>query len=572
MADIDRALLKEAYIDPIRFALLVDDEFPAYGSVVEPEARVRSMINLCRGNGWLCDVENDIEKIIDLETNKHLHQSDLLIVDFHLDNARADDCTAAILLLQRLAVSPHFNMAVIYTSETPSNVALNVAFGLGGGWLPPENKKDELSDMIDDGIEGLDLEPDITVLKGMMGSPGGVEAAAATEKQYRVKLRALGKPMLGSIAERYFSTRMRGEAITGRPSDLLLSCDVDSAVPWVSTPNLFVAVVSKEDPPEVLLEKLCDGLEASKPTPLQVMVVQARAALEKAGSRHDRSILSRPVTQAGWLLNVLAEAPPDRAARIGELYGHLFASLAAEIHTAAGVFGAKVIGDGGPDDAVAAARALSRLDEGVPDGHIYHAANEFLSSGPAEPRGRLTPGLIFQATTGRGNSQLWVCTTPSCDLVPGQNEGGWDGQLGPYKAVYAARLAKISAAELDDRLRQAPNGRHIYLTVDGEPLAYEVADDIKRQAKLEVMFVGGEGRYEHGTFQGFLVRERAGRPDFVPTDFTVLAKLRPGYANKFLMDAGVQKARIGLGWLRMPGVATAEILPELVAASPAVAE
>ncbi|WAJ28505.1 response regulator receiver domain [Antarcticirhabdus aurantiaca] len=553
MAELHRDLLAEAYLEPIRFALLVDDEFPTYGQPVDANARVRTMVDLCRARGWLCDVESNVHKIIDIENNKHLHQSDLLIVDFHLESARPEDCTAAIQLLQKLAISPHFNLVLIYTSDEPTSVALSVAYGLGSGEFISADLEEQLSDKLDEGIEGIELPPDIKLIKAMVGSRGYEGTLADAQKAYGKVLNKLGKPMLSMVAKRHFENRMRAEAIASRPTDVSPSCDVDSDVPWISTPNLFVAVVSKDELPEVLIERLCDGLAASRPTPLQAMVVQARAALEKAGSKHDRSVLRQSLTQAGWFLNLLSAAPGERAGRMNELYSHLFSSLAAEMQAAAGAFGNKIIGDVAPADALSAARDLSRLGEEVGNEAVYHAANEFLCSGPLETDGRLAPGLVFKASLGRGAEQFWVCTTPSCDLVPGQNEGGWDGQLGEFKAVYAARLARLPARDLEERLRQATNGRHIYLTVDGKPTAFEVADETKRQAKLEVLFVNDQGRYASGKFQGMLIRQEGGKPTFKEVGFEVIAKLRPGYAAKFLMDAGVQKARIGLNWLRMPG-------------------
>lgn len=551
MADVSADLLREAFLNPIRFALLIDDEFPAYGTAAAADDRALSLVGLCRGKGWLCDVENDIQKILAHDANDHLHQSDLLIVDFHLDRARENDASASIRLLQRLAGSPHFNLAVIYTGGVPEAVALEVAFGLGGGVIASDEEADAFTEMLERRDDELVLEPSIQVLRGLVGDEGAV-AALNAEKQRLARLGVRIPEAMGAMAHGYFSTRMDAETISLRPQGLKLGCDIGAAVPWISTPNLFVAVVNKEEvAPEHLIDRLVDALEAWNPTPLQVLVVQARASLERAGSTHDEAVLSSPLVQAGWLLNVLSSDPDERARRLGDLYGQLFAGLAGQLTSTAGAFGAQVLGDAPAADALVGARTLSRLTENTPDAHVFHAANEFMSSTACASEGRIVPGMIFQAQLSKSAKQLWLCTTPSCDLVPGQSEGGWDGQIGPYKAVYAARLAPVSNDELETRLAQATYGRHLFLTVDGVPMAYEIADETKRQAKLEVLFVGEDGRYSGGEFEGLIIRETDGKPGFKAATFRALAQLRPGYANKFLIDAGMQKARIGLSWVGM---------------------
>ena len=99
--------------------------------------------------------------------------------------------------------------------------------------------------------------------------------------------------------------RTLGQAASGSVSPqhvvLLLGYSVLGYLPLILTLSLFVAVVSKADDPEVLLDRLCDALQAWNPPALKVLMVQARAALEKAGSTHDLGVLHSELRQAGWL-------------------------------------------------------------------------------------------------------------------------------------------------------------------------------------------------------------------------------------------------------------------------------
>lgn len=66
----------------------------------------------------------------------HLHQSDLLILDFHLDRANQEDGARAIHILRHLARNDHFNLVVVYTKGYEEvggrfeQVARDIAVGL----------------------------------------------------------------------------------------------------------------------------------------------------------------------------------------------------------------------------------------------------------------------------------------------------------------------------------------------------------------------------------------------------------------------------------------------------------
>lgn len=557
MSDVGPELLREAFVAPIRFALLVDDEFPAYRALAEGAERaaeralgsgVIGLVELCRARGWLCDVESDLEVI--RNAGPHLNQSDLAIVDFHLDGARDEDSTAAVRLLQGLAATPHFNLAIVYTRTALPAAALDVAFALGAGRVATDDllaKGDALLESLRD--NGVDVKPDLSALAAVAREDWSHQVILALKTRWREALEG-AEPTNAVKAQfaRYFEGRVSEEVRDARKPDPSVAFEIAGPVPWVSADNLFVAFVAKTDPAEVLIERLCQALEAWNPPALKVLLVHARAELEKAGSKHDLGVLRSELRQAGWLYNVLAADPLERGKRIGELYGHLFEGMATRLQASVGAFGGRILAPTDGETPITAARRWARLPEQAPEGYVVHAANEFLSSTECETDGKLTTGLVFTVKSNKGSRQLWVCVTPSCDLVPGQNEAGWDAEMKPFKVVYAARLHEVEKKDFDARLREAAYGRSLFLTFKDEPLAFEVVAADSRQARLEVLFVGNDGRIAGGEFGGYLLKKTAGGPQLVPQAFKTVAQLRPGYANKFLMDAGMQKARIGLSW------------------------
>jgi len=580
MTDVAPALLREAFIDPIRFALLIDDEFQSFDRLLDgatikdaDKTRLTGLFNFCRDRGWLCDVEGDFNRISTMDGPAGLHQSDLLILDFHLDPARTTDSSASVSLIQKLNASPHLNLVVVYTSDDIHTVALDVAFGLGGGGkLLSEEVAQTRREEVDDMNLG-EIVPSEDLLTAFVTG----NRAAASMLTVRDSLNAGGatggaaNAIVTTLCADHFAQRMSGPVIANRPSGVVIGACIDGDVPWVSGDNVFVAVVSKDDDPDQIVDRLCEALSSWKPSPLQVMLVHARSAMEKAGSKYDQKVLDSDLMQAGWILDVLSTAPEQRGRRLGELYGNLFHRLSAELQQTVGQFGEKLFKADEGEPPLALARAWSRVKDATADHEIYHAANEFLCSDKPPKRGRLTTGLVFSVSTGAGGGDkpLLVCTTPSCDLVPDQNARGWDLQLSPMKAVYATRLRPAETDEVVRSLQQATQGRHLYLTVNNRRRVYEFVDEHTRQASLEVLFVSDNGLYKDDKFSGHIVRMIGGVPTLQAAEFKVVAQLRPNYSNRMLMDAGQQKARIGMTWLPMPETDEAKSDPVTEPAPPA---
>ncbi|MBE9014449.1 hypothetical protein IQ250_30110, partial [Pseudanabaenaceae cyanobacterium LEGE 13415] len=346
----------------------------------------------------------------------------------------------------------------------------------------------------------------------------------------------------------YFEGRVKDEVISRRRSDLPVRASFDVAgVPWVVQGNLFAAVVSKDEKPPVLLDRLCQALQQWAPSPLQVMLVHARAELEKAGLVHDARVLKDPLKQAGWLLKAMEGTAEESVRRLGDLYGRLFEGLLAEVQASVGEFGAQLI-NGEPANPLQKARDWARIPADVPDHHVYHAANEFLSSDEGR-EAVLTTGIVFRRKGGK-RADIWVCTTPACDLVPNQNKNGWDGEIYPFRAVTAARIKPISKEdEVLERLTTAARGRNVFLTVDGQPTVFEVEDDNSRQMKLQTVLVEDEGKIHNSVFKGQLIKKKDGKAVLEAAEFEVVARLRSDYANRFLIETGQQKSRIGVDWI-----------------------
>lgn len=568
MHNVAPDLLKEAFIDPIRFALLIDDHFPVYSKIAESSpqiaqdsSRAGKLFNFCRAQGWLCDVDNASKAENELNRVAHLNQSDLLVLDFHLDPTRPEDPTLSLQILQKLSSSDHFNLVIIYTAAEPVTVVRDVAFGLGAR-QNIENRAGTQRFLEDCDLEIVEEAKSILnsdVLDSYLSGRTSKNSSAAMRKvfdDHSRETRRYHGDAIALLCEEHMTKRVTETiAATGKSSfEVLGSFKEVSDVYWVTSGNVFAVVVNKSEDPAVLVEKLIAGLMAWSPSALQVMLVQARAALEKTGRLSDEFVLNTPAKRAGWFLRILlGESPAERQDLMHELYERLFTRLIKTVSPSVVGFASRLIEPVDSDGHSIRAKQLASEASLLDDMDVYHALNEHLCS-ESHSGGAITTGVIFRQVGGC--DKYWLCTTPACDLVRGQSKSGWDGELHPLRQISTARLLPIKGIEsVKKLLAVATQGQHIFLSVDGKRLAFEVFDQRSRQMKLELMLLESEGAIVESKFSGHILKINDDKtPKMDLTDFEVVAILRPDYANRLLAAVGHQRSRIGVDFVNQPAV------------------
>jgi hypothetical protein len=230
----------------------------------------------------------------------------------------------------------------------------------------------------------------------------------------------------------------------------------------------------------------------------------------------------------------------------------MFEQLTESIKPSLTGFADRIIGpmnDG--QTAVSKARDLAAATAQVEDHDIYHALNEHVSSDTCRD-GPMTTGVVFRAKLEHGY-QYWVCLTPACDLVPGQNATGWHGELHPWRPITVARLTRNATPEsVILAMNTATHGRHLFLHIDGRSVALEVNHQHSRQMNIETILIANEGLINDGSFEGRAIIQDPNGLNFRELEFEVVALLRSDYANKLLAESGSQRARIGVDFFNLP--------------------
>jgi len=561
MPNLSMEVLNEAFIRPIRFAMLLDDQFPTYPEALADDRndqydykRATGLFALCREQGWLCDVDNRAKIAVKFEDEKHLHQSDLLILDFHLDPSNVDDPSEALGIVQKLARSSHFNMVILYTSEKPNTVIKDVAFAVGAGNAPLADDEtfirllEDLDPEIEKEISEYVTSKLITNFllgKSPLSDLGGlskrlIKVGIKPPQQAVLLNNACAEKLRARCSKSVSKNRVHGSRVNGNYSD-------DDNVKWLICDNVFVAVANKNTTaPENILGVLRAALQAWDPTPLQVMMIHARSALEKVGNVSDNTVLSDSARQAGWLLPILLA--PEGASRdqgLLELYGRLFNRLINAVGPSVNQVG-KMLLNGHAGPALSVSKSLAR-NESLTDREVYHALNEHLCS-EEHPDGAITTGVVFH--DARAN-EFWLCATPACDLVPGRKKGG---ALDPWLPIAAVKLEAVKKdLAIDENLRVAEQGNHIFMRISGKPFVLQALDPISRQMVIENILLRNEGIIADRKMSGCRAKmDENGHPVWHLEEFVVVGRLRTSYADRLLAAAGSHRARIGVDFINMP--------------------
>ena len=188
MTDKYSKFISEAFISPIRSVLMVDDDFPTFDEILNDQNASNDGQTLSTQKDWrsnpkrLMSILNGFRRrtpplLVDIHDGQnvdqeseqnvatHLHQSDLLILDYQLDNTQRGDGTRAIQVLRHLMSNDHFNLVVVYTNEELDTVFESIVFGL----LPPHYQASpvELEEGVNKVIESAeDQYPDLSQTLG----------------------------------------------------------------------------------------------------------------------------------------------------------------------------------------------------------------------------------------------------------------------------------------------------------------------------------------------------------------------------------------------------------------------
>ena len=592
------AVLNSFHGKALKSVLLIDDQFPTYKDVLRndrarftEELKALKLYEAFHRRRMICDVENDVANL-DLEVER-FKKSDLIVLDYHLTPG-SEDGVKAIDVVQRLSASAHFNTIIIYTRHRNlAEVWLELAGRLRQGWVDDEsmifNKErektkeltaqwDELGDRLPD--------PPISLVRAYVthGQKGWTDHADA--ERFRAELQSEGVPKWATsqfteaLIHRFVRNTLK-KGYAGTKREVAGAYKPDDGLCWVQAGNCFVAVARKadgdtfdENDPDGLLTTLDAALLDWKPSLIQVIGSEIQNLLELQALATDELNLKDPLIRTGlsyFMLEGLGgEVPPDERrvwASVETIIDKLVDTLRRRIGDdealrtmATSVFREKLQEIGWveaqtPDQVWDAAVKLGAPPTKPKKESVGFALNYYLSNEP-RPRRHVTTGTVFQRV---GSDEFWICASPSCDMVARtpHKEQVWLHQLFPTMPMLALRLHQIG--KVSDALKDATQGRHIFVRVGEEEKAFCIESANIKQVIWEFFFLPGSSTLtvaadRTSTFSASQVQSNGDQqPALIPGNFTVVGQLRPQNASRFLQMAGQHLSRIGMDHVKLSG-------------------
>jgi hypothetical protein len=557
--------LDKAYIRPIRTVLAIDDEFPQYGAdpTGKQLVRAKAIWQACRKRGLLCDIDDGAAIVSGGETPKHLLKSDLVILDYHLQE---NDERWALELLVQLADSDHASLVVVYTKdEKLAEIRRKVAAHLRGkkpieGWLENDEQK-AAWEKHEAKLEGVGVSG-----KMVDAFIGGRLKECRSDKATRSEFERVGVPKqhisacLNAHLESQVHALTKRYAVEGKAPPAVGASEKS---PWVFANNLFVVCVNKTpenaEDGELVFGQLLDALCEWNPNFMYASLAFARAEFMRGGFQHERAALNDARLQSGWLYHAWAGSVHEQKDRLRTLFERVINGYSTSLLERVIEFGGSLVptteNPNADMETLRAAIQEFNEDGGALEAQVVHLLNSFLVVEPH--KNFIETGTIFVRKDDKELKQVYICVTPACDLVPRIPKGYlWENEIHPSRPIIAIRCTMRG---IDDGcLMAAEQGKNIFIMIDNEPKTLVIMDGSRPIPILEWFVVEKMGEITAKEFDALeFVKskpnpEDEGRFANRSVKMRVLGQVRALYASRIQQYAGQHLSRIGVDFVGLP--------------------
>lgn len=580
-AEAYAAFIEEAFVQPIRSVLIVDDDYPTFDELLTAEIgtaagekparqkawhgqpdRIKRVIDRFRGKDrpLLVDIHDgsNVTPGEDAEIAAHLHQSDLLVLDYSLDPANKGDGTRALRILASLTTSRHFNLVVIHTGDPLEGVFRETVLSLlrpQGDCLSEEERATADGHLYDaetstEGMEArlrasigdaqyLTLRRDPAAARDAMRGtePFAQFRALCDELGWRGDVRRLVLRRLVEISDDRLGPKMTG------PPDLEVTWSGGN-VRFIRTDTVFVAFSDKQDE-EDLVEELKRALVESRPEPSRLFHAKLRAEMDEMGTVAQRAALQNRPALAHWYRRLIEADGPGRKWMVADSVSRHAEQLLAGILPGVQDFAGRLVDAEGPGgDAVALSKGYFGIDL-ANDAARRRAEREHNAYVSSRPVGgwHLSTGQIF--TIG---DEFWICLSPVCDMVPEQMSAERRERLGDWLPFTAVKLVSVPP----DRTWDVSSNRFLFVK-GAEDVVTFCFNDPSRDASAPAwytMYAQDLGSLTNDFCFRVILPARDGSGLANATfGATVVAQLRYEYALSLMHRLGGSQTRIGLDYV-----------------------
>ena len=391
----------------------------------------------------------------DIKVAAHLHQSDLLVLDYQLDRTKQGDGSLAIKIIRGLTINDHFNLVVVHTSERLDDVFHSIVISL----LSPNEEvmTDEETTQAVDLIEAVELRSE--------GFGGRLYAALGIDHYLHSRLQAstFQRTMLkGQHPYQEFKTICDDTDWDAETKKLILRHVLarvekpkrkdfssgphaalswsDGAVKWIKTDTVFIAFSNKGDDDNLLVD-LQSALEAWGPQPSRLFLAKLRAEMDEHGVVAQSTALGNKHALAHWYNRLLRATGQERRWLIAETVSRHSDQLLSTILPKVEAFATRLVDlecKAGDSDDLCKEHFKVDLRNEAQRVKAEREHNAYVCS--KAPEGwHLTTGHVFTM-----EGAYWICLSPACDMVPSQLSQARKAAFGDRLPFMAVRLHPVA--------------------------------------------------------------------------------------------------------------------------------
>lgn len=557
--------------DAIRTAVLIDDQFPDYLQMQSARVedfrdldRARALYGFLHQRGLLCDVQNwRGPKDADLTLLDKIRKSDLIVLDYQLGRGPE----AALSILRHLAVSAHFNLVVLYTSDPLRTVALATVSAMRGlATLTPGNRPSE--ELLDDAREILgrdefkEIDQDALVTYLKTGTTPWIADLRTAMEEAGLNLAGL-RPLADHVGRAWIA-QLHGDYEAEAPVLDFQSDLSDENALWIRCGSCFVAIVGKgkagkdEAEGDYVWRRLGQALRNWRPNVYRLILSEIQNTLELEAIVDHEAWLddnlclglglylleSERVANADHSREDIAGSAHALIDRFVDLIRRRLATQPRIVETASDLLFGRLslpANDHGEGENArhTRARELAHIaaEEKVDwSKAVVPTVNAFMVS-DAFRGSHLTTGTVLRDA----RNGYWLTMSPACDLVPRES-----GLVGLQMMQLLVENSGVAYTQ----------GDKVVIVTDRGPVILRALNEKTRQPKLSMLLLPGGSRVALGrgkglpTVEGWFAAElaKAGAAP-APLKLTVVSQLRASFATRFLMVTGQHLSRVGVDFI-----------------------
>lgn len=583
MAETFENFIEDAFIAPIRSVVIVDDDYPTIEEVlsdrpnseddaVKPKKQkawinnpqqVMNVVSEFRSKEkkYILDI-HDAQNLTDddeVEGAAHLHQTDLLVLDYQLDPENAEDHTRALRIARKLFASDHFNLIIVNTNKDLDEVFQNFLVGLLEKNRLPALTEDAAT-KVEDAYNKTDI-PD-NFADSLKKAVGFRQYSSVVEDCKNIRLVMSGQSEFAALTKLFVDTKLHKrywlcmamsavlayqERISDRLSDDsygVSSFRSAGDVKWIRSNRGFITFSDKKTK-RPLLDTLRAALADWRPRPSRLLLAKMAADIENQGVEMQDRALSDNHSSAFWFKELLISGEVDRKSTIDRTVRRHIESMIAEVLPGVRSFAERLVECQRQDeeaDNISVVKDHYQVDlanaEQLKKAQLSHNA---LVCSEAVGGWHIQTGHVFEAA-----DETWICVSPLCDTVPAQISRRNIRLHGDRLRFSAIKLHSKKPNKLPENVQ---SNQFLFLKSENGVSVFSIVSSREAMPETEVFYAENKGIFHDG-FKLTVCRSEVNQETeelvMVSHPTEVRYQLRYEYALNLVQRLGGSMTRVGL--------------------------